>query len=511
MNILFITADQWRGECLSLLGHPNVNTPNLDALARDGILFASHYAQATPCAPSRSSLHTGMYLQNHRCVINGAPLDDRFSNWAREVNAAGYEPSLFGYTDSAIDPRGLDADDPRLHHYSEPLPGIVSYTAMRDEVAVEWVEYLQQQGYPKRDRPWSYYSVIEEGVDWAQGGDQVLPLAMKAEDHETHYMVNRCIDWIGEQQEPWVTHLSLLRPHPPFAAPEPYNRHHDPARMPAPLRTDNPGDEAAQHPLLDYFINHSKFRAPDEIRQTQQDMANYFGLIDEVDDNLGRLFASLKAGGHWDSTLIIFTSDHGEQLGDHWLMSKLGFYDQSYHIPLIIRDPRSQADASRGTQITGFSESVDLMPTMLDWLGLDVPSQCDGFSLLPAIRDGVMPDGWRSEAHWECDFRNVRDDYVERHLGLTMHQCGLSVIRDHQYKYVHSAGLAPLFFDLQKDPGEFVNQADNPEYQSRVLEYAQKMLTWKINHADRGLTETMLGEGGAVTRRAPLRHLSSSE
>ncbi|MCP4335951.1 MAG: alkaline phosphatase family protein [Gammaproteobacteria bacterium] len=511
MNIIFITVDQMRGECLSLLGHPHVNTPNLDALARDGMLFSRHYAQATPCAPSRSSLHTGMYLQNHRCVINGAPLDDRFSNWAREVSAAGYQPSLFGYTDSAIDPRGLDPDDLRLHHYSEPLPGIASYTPMVDEVSSEWVEYLKQKGYPERDRPWSYYSVTEEGVDWAQGGDRVLPLAITAEDHETHYMVNRCIDWIGEQQEPWITHLSLLRPHPPFAAPEPYNCHHDPALMPVPLRADKPADEARQHPILDYFINHSKFRAPDEIRQTQQDMVHYFGLIEEVDDNLGRLFASLKAGGHWDSTLIVFTSDHGEQLGDHWLMSKLGFYDESYHIPLIIRDPRREADASRGTHITEFSESVDLMPTMLDWLGLDIPSQCDGFSLMPAIREGAMPDGWREEAHWECDFRDVRDENVEKHLGLTMHQCGLSVIRDHRYKYVHFAGLAPLFYDLHQDPGEFVNQAENPDYQSRVLEYAQKMLTWKINHADRGLTETSLGEGGAVTRRAPLRHLSSSE
>jgi arylsulfatase A-like enzyme len=510
MNILFITADQWRGECLSILGHPQVRTPNLDALAREGVLFRNHFAQATPCAPSRSSLHTGMYLQNHRCVSNGAPLEDRFTNWAREMDAAGYQPSLFGYTDSAVDPRGLEPDDPRLLHYSEPLPGIASYTPMRDEVPVEWVEYLQQKGYPMLDRPWSLYGVTEAGVDWGQGGERVLPLAIKAEDHETHYMVNRCMDWIGEQQKPWVSHLSLLRPHPPFAAPEPYNQHNDPAQMPAPMRADSAAEEAAQHPLLDYFINQSKYRAPDEIRQTQQDKVNYFGLIDEVDDNLGRLFASLKAGGHWDSTLIIFTTDHGEQLGDHWLKFKQGFFDQSYHIPLIIRDPRQQADATRGSQVTGFSESVDLMPTMLDWLGLDVPSQCDGFSLLPAIRDGVMPDGWREEAHWECDFRNVRDDKVEQHLGITMHQCGLSVIRDHRYKYVHFAGLPPLFYDLQQDPGEFVNQAENPEYQARVLEYAQKMLTWKINHADRALTETMLGEGGAVTRRAPLRRLSGT-
>jgi len=512
MNVLFITADQWRGECLSLLGHAHVRTPNLDALARDGILFRNHFAQATPCAPSRSSIHTGMYLQNHRCVVNGVPLDDRFTNWAREMSTAGYQPSLFGYTDSAIDPRGLDGDDPRLHHYSEPLPGIHDYTPMRNEVPVDWVEYLRQKGYPMHDRPWSFYSTTEAGLDWAQGGDRVLPLALKAEDHETHYMVNRCIDWIGEQETPWVTHLSLLRPHPPLAVPEPYNRHHDPEQMPAPMRADSADAEAGQHPLLDYFINHlSKFRAPDSIRQTQQDMVNYFGLIEEVDDNLGRLFASLKATGQWDSTLIIFTSDHGEQMGDHWLKSKQGFFDQSYYIPLIIRDPRKHADASRGIVISDFTESVDLMPTMLDWLGLDVPSQCDGFSLLPAIRDGEMPAGWRQEAHWEYDFRDVRDDYVEKHLGLTQHQCALSVIRDHHYKYVHFAGLPPLFYDLQQDPGEFVNQATNPDYQALVLEYAQKMLTWKINHADRGLTETSLGEGGAVTRRAPLRHLSSNE
>jgi arylsulfatase A-like enzyme len=508
MNILFITADQWRGDCLSTLGHPHIKTPNLDALAREGLLFRNHYAQAAPCAPSRSSLHTGMYLQNHRCVVNGAPLDDRFSNWAREISDAGYEPSLFGYTDSAIDPRGLDPQDPRLFHYSEPLPGIGTYTPMRDEVAVEWVEYLQQKGYAMPDRPWSLYARTTPGVDWAEGGEAVLPLAIKAEDHETHYMVDRCIDWIDAQDKPWVTHLSLLRPHPPFAAPEPYNRMFDPAQMPAPLRRESPADEAEQHPLLDYFINHIKYRASDSVRQIQQDRVNYYGLMCEVDDNLGRLFAALKSKGEWDSTLIVFTSDHGEQMGDHWLMSKLGYFDQSYHIPLIIRDPRPAADASRGKQIDGFSESVDVMPTMLEWLGIDIPSQCDGFSLLSAIQSGRMPTGWREEAHWEFDYRDVRDTSLEQHLGLTLHQCSLAVIRDHHYKYVHFTALPPLLFDLKQDPDEFVNQAENPDYQNLVLEYAQKMLSWKMNHTDRGLTETILGEGGAVTRRAPLRKLA---
>ena len=507
MNILFITADQWRGECLSAVGHADVKTPNLDALAREGVLFKNHYAQATPCSPSRTSMHTGMYLQNHRCVVNGAPVDTRFTNWALEVRRAGYDPSLFGYTDTAQDPRGLDPDDPRLHHYSEPLPGFGFYTPIREEATVNWVESLKRKGYQIPDSLWDLYGIKSEGTNWADGGDFPLPLAIAAEDDETHFMVSGCIDWINEQEESWITHLSLLRPHPPFAVSEPYNRLHDPADLAPPSQCENSDEEAAIHPMVDYYINQSKFRAPDDQRQILQDKADYFGMINEVDDNLGRLFDQLKANGQWENTLIIFTSDHGEQLGDHWLYSKLGFYDQSYHIPLIVRDPRAEADPTRGQQFEAFSENVDIMPTMLDWLGIEAPAQCDGFSLLPMVHSGIAPNNWREEVHWECDFRNVRNQAMEDFLVLTLHQCGLSVIRDRRYKYIHFTALPPLFFDLKNDPGEFVNQAENPDYQALVLEYSQKMLSWKMNHHERGLSETMLGEGGPVTRRSPLRKL----
>ena len=183
----------------------------------------------------------------------------------------------------------------------------------------------------------------------------------------------------------------------------------------------------------------------------------------------------------------------------------MGYFDQSYHIPLIIRDPRANADVSRGQQIDAFTENVDIMPTMLDWLGCDIPSQCDGHSLLPILQSGVEPASWRKQVHWEYDFRSVLDDSVERSLELTAHQCSLSVIRDRRYKYVHFTALPPLFFDLKNDPDEFVNLADNAEYQSLVLEYAQKMLSWRMNHTDRGLTETHLSEDGPVTRRSTLQ------
>ena len=123
-NVLFICADQWRGDCISALGHPNVKTPNLDALAADGVLFTSHFGQCTPCGPSRTSLLTGLYLMNHRSGRNGTPLDARHTNVALEARKAGYRPALFGYTDTSQDPREEDPESPWLRTYEGPLPGI---------------------------------------------------------------------------------------------------------------------------------------------------------------------------------------------------------------------------------------------------------------------------------------------------------------------------------------------------------------------------------------------------
>ena len=120
MNVLFITADQWRGDCLSALGHPQLKTPNLDQLASDGVIFKNQYAQAVPCGPSRASLYTGMYLHNHRSLLNGTPLDARHTNVALEARKSGYAPALFGYTDVSLDPRTQEVSG----GYEGVLPGM---------------------------------------------------------------------------------------------------------------------------------------------------------------------------------------------------------------------------------------------------------------------------------------------------------------------------------------------------------------------------------------------------
>jgi len=201
--------------------------------------------------------------------------------------------------------------------------------------------------------------------------------------------------------------------------------------------------------------------------------------------------------------LIVFTSDHGEEMGDHWLLGKGGYFDGSYHIPLIIRDPRRAADPGRGRIVEDFTESVDVMPTLLASIGIEAPAACDGRSLAPFLESGSGPANWRTEAHWEYDFRSATDPEREVRLGLTAHQCALNVVRGRRYKYVHFTGLPPLFFDLLRDPGETSNRVDDPACQSLVLAYAQKLLSWRMNHDEHALTHIALTSQGPITRVSP--------
>lgn len=504
LNILFVTADQWRGECLSALGHPMVKTPHLDALAQEGALFRNHFANAVPCGPSRASLHTGMYLQNHRSGTNGTPLDARHTNWAKEVGRAGYDPVLFGYTDTSIDPRGVDADDPWLRTYEGPLPGIRPIVMMGDRPKA-WVEWLKAQGYPVPDDIRYAYAQRAPGPDYEDGADDPKPLLYPVEADDTTFLVDRCMDYIRDAKGPFVAHLSILRPHPPFIAPEPYNKIYDPLGVPGFMHRETPNEEGAQHPWLAHQLSRKLFRAPANEKKLRRLKAVYYGLMSEVDAALGRVFAMLKETGLWDNTLIIFTSDHGEQMGDHWLLGKCGYFDASYHIPLIVRDPRVSADSSRGLIVEDFTENVDIMPTMLDALGIDTPVQCDGFSLAPFLQNRRAPFNWRTEAHWEYDFRDPADDSVEKNLDLTLHQCTMNVVRGRRYKYVHFTKLPPLFFDLENDPGEFNDLSRDPAHLPLVLDYAQKLLSWRMNHDEQTLTHIALTNEGPVERRAARR------
>ena len=227
--------------------------------------------------------------------------------------------------------------------------------------------------------------------------------------------------------------------------------------------------------------------------------------MSRVDAEIGRLMAFLDESGLAQNTLVIFTSDHGEEMGDHWLIGKGGYFDGSYRIPLIVRDPRP--GAARGAPRRPLHRE---RRHHADHAGGDRRAGPGPVRRASASRRSCRaqrrPAG-ASEAHWEFDFRNPLDDSAERTLGLTLHQCALNVVRGERYKYVHFTKLPPLFFDLEADPGETRNLADDPAYAPLVLAYAQKLLSWRMNHDEQTLTHVTLpdaaGSRPVEQNRAP--------
>jgi arylsulfatase A-like enzyme len=510
-NVLFICADQWRADCISALGHPKVHTPNLDALAAGGVLFRNHFGQCTPCGPSRASVLTGLYLMNHRSGRNGTPLDDRHTNLALEARKAGYEPALFGYTDTSIDPRGRHPNDPVLTGYDRGvLPGFVTPLHLPDDMGA-WIADLTAKGYDLPNGRHDAFRPRQPFDKPADRGFRYIPTIFPAEHSETAFLTDSFLKWLAvRRNKPWFAHFVFYRPHPPLIAPEPYNAMVDPKDVTIPVRAASVEEEKSQHPLLAYELDrisepgrydeHSPLdpvSANDlEIRQMR---AAYFGLIAEVDHHLGRIIEHLKATGEYDRTLIVVTSDHAEMLGGHHVWGKEIYFDQVFHLPLVIRDPRRVGDTTRGRQIEAFTEAVDIMPTILDWLGQPVPRVCDGHSLLELI-EGQQPGDWRDAVFFEHDFRTVKAQKAEAALGLSSDECSYAVIRDARYKYVHVAALPPLLFDLVEDPHEMNNLAGRPEMAATVLRYAQKMLSWRLIHAERSLTNMQLTPEGVFSR-----------
>ncbi|MBI2704394.1 MAG: alkaline phosphatase family protein [Actinobacteria bacterium] len=497
-NVLFITVDEWRAECLSAAGHPIVQTPNLDRLAAQGIRFTQHYANCAPCGPSRATLLTGQYLMNHRSGTNGTPLDDRFTNIAREARSLGYDPVLFGYTDTSLDPRLFnDPTHPLLCTYEGVLPGFTEGLTMPEPFA-PWLDFLRSNGH-ELDSGSEGAFAPDPSFDASGRGSTWAPARFPAEHSISAFLTDELLDHLRTAGDGWFVHASYLRPHPPWRATREHHERYDPADMLSPHRLETSWDEAARHPFLEAVLRLNFVRSADDELEQRQRAATYYALMNEVDDQIGRVLDWLDASGHIDDTLVLLTCDHGEQLGDHWMQGKLGWFDESYHIPLIIRDPRATADGTRGTTVDAFTENVDIMPTLLDWLGVDpLPLQCDGRSVLPFLH-GSVPAAWREDVRWEFDFRIPQ--VLPHPLGMRMDQAVLSVVRTADRKYVHFPTLPMVLEDLADDPSELRDVSAEAHYRDDLLAMKDRMLNWRIEHADRTLTGMMLTPSGVFESR----------
>ncbi|MDJ0827929.1 MAG: sulfatase-like hydrolase/transferase [Rhodobacter sp.] len=490
-NVLFVVIDQIRADLLFGALADHIALPALRGLMDEAVSFTNHHSVANPCGPSRTSMLTGRYAMNHRSVRNGAPLAHETPNLARELRKGGYHPLLFGYTDTTRDPRRHPPQDPLMRTYETEMPGFEVVTEMRMEENRAWLAHLHAKGY---DLP------AGERV-WHPAGDHIAaPAFYRAEDSDTAFLTDACLASLAVRRDQrWCAHLTYLRPHPPFVAPAPYNTMYDPAALPLPVRPRSRAAEAALHPYLGPLLEKDHARGTvvgfpdlgDDMATVQQLRALYFGLASEVDAHLDRVLAWLKDSGQWSSTMVIVCGDHGEMLGDRHCWGKRAPFAASYHVPLIVRWP----GGAGGVRVTAPTESVDLLPTILEAVGLEAPHWADGRSLMPFLR-GAAPEGWRDTTYSELDFGNpVAPTLWQTELGLGVAEANLAILREGPWTLVHfNGGLPPLL--LSEADGQAVNHAADPGQAGLLLRLTRRLLDHRMRHADRGLSDWMITPDG---------------
>jgi arylsulfatase A-like enzyme len=517
-NILFIMCDQLRFDYLSCAGHPTLQTPNIDALAKRGVRFTRTYVQSPVCGASRMSFYTGRYVSSHGAAWNGFPLKVGEMTMGDYLRPLGLDTVLVGKTHMEPDSEGME----RLGIDPESIIGVrVSECGFdpyeRDDGLhgvgpdgrfepnnPRYNEWLNDKGYAG-DNPWHDYANAAEGEGNALASGWAMrharkPARVAEEDSETPYMTRRAMDYMTDAgDKPWCLHLSYIKPHWPYIAPAPYNDMYSPDDVIPAVKSE--GERVDPHPVYREFMNHLVARnfSRDEVRR--EVIPVYMGLIKQIDDQLGLLFAFMRERGLLDNTLIVFTSDHGDYLGDHWLGEKDLFHAPSVNIPLIVVDPSPAADAARGSVCDAAVESIDLLPTFLDSLGSDPREQShrlEGRSLLPWLR-GETPAAWREIAFSEYDYSMFP---AAVRLGVAPRDARLFMAADKRWKYVHAIGFRPMLFDLQADPEEFRDLGADPAYAAERERLSAALADWGLRMSQRTtISEAQILKGRGKSQR----------
>ncbi|MCC5805959.1 MAG: sulfatase-like hydrolase/transferase [Opitutales bacterium] len=363
-NILFITADQHRGDTLGCSGHPCIQTPHMDQLAYEGVNFTSAYVDCPLCIPARTALITGRHGHNFGCADWMPEFrvgHDRNLFLASLLTRGGYQTELIGKTHWFLDP-----DDRAGFEHITPY------------------DQLHRQRMQELNRP----APFVDGL----GFNELHPTLCTEPRHLhlTDWVVDRSLEFLETRQrsQPFFLWASLHNPHPPLTAYEPYYSMYDNAPIPDPVIPAWLDSDRCPAWLHDHrWMFNPGPMSPAQIRKAR---SVYYGMITYIDHQIQRIFGRLKRNGLWDNTLIVYTSDHGEQLGDYHDAHKCSFYEGSARIPLIIRFPRAWG-LPPGRTSEALVDLVDLYPTLLEAAGLPLPAGIDGVSLMPLIRDAA-PD-----------------------------------------------------------------------------------------------------------------------
>ena len=438
-NVLIIHADQHRWDCIGAAGNPDVETPNIDALARAGVRYCNSFCCYPVCTPSRYSLLSGLHVHQHLGWTNHSTLSPALPTFPRILRDAGYATKAVGkmhFTPTYLD---VGFDDMVLAEQDGPGRWDDDYHRdLKRLNLVDAVDIIDQRSEYRQhaaDEYWRTFGAVASD----------LP----AEHHSTSWIGSHALaavdDW--NRGTPNLLMVGFIKPHHPHDPPAPWSEMYDPETL-----TLLPG-WTEEVPPLDrgggYFPNETLTAA--DLRRM---MAMYYGNVSHIDDYVGRLVERLKERGLYENTMIIYTSDHGDHLGYHHLGLKGGYlYDSIMRVPLIVKYPGGKDE---GTVSRAMVNNIDVAPTILGQAGREIPHSMPGSDLLNA----------------EVDADTV---FAENAGGREY------AVRTGTRKLLYRGpDGTSQFFDLENDPEERVNLFDDPAHREEIDELLRKLMHWQI-------------------------------
>ena len=416
-NLLVILSDEHQARAMGCAGHPFVQTPHLDALAARGTLFSNAYTPSPICVPARASFATGLYPHQTRLWDNAMPYDGSIRGWGHALQDKGVPVESIGklHYRAEEDPAGFDV---------EHIPMMVA-----DGVGMVWASVR-----------------AEETRKIGKGrmlGDYVGPGYSKYTKYDAA-VVERTKTWLSEHTDadkPWCLYVGLVAPHFPLVVPQEFYDLYPPDSMPDVKL--HPSKGHARHPWVEkqnaFMDSEAKFTSPEERLVA---MASYYGLCSWLDHNVGQIMASLEGAGLTGSTTVIYSSDHGDNVGARGLWGKSNMYEESAAVPLIMAGP----DVTQGVCDTPVS-LLDVSATIADHFGAEFDG-ADGITPLPQIASAPADA--------------LRAVFSEYHAAGAV--SGAFMLRKGCWKLIRYVGFADELFDLESDPEELRNLAGSPEH-----------------------------------------------
>ncbi|MBC8449996.1 MAG: sulfatase-like hydrolase/transferase [Chloroflexi bacterium] len=467
-NILLIITDQQRTDTLGFMGRTPCQTPNIDRLAAEGVSFDHNMTTSPLCTPARASMFTGQYPHQVNMMRNNISLRAA-PTLTNRLKTRGYHTAYAGkwHLDAQVPPylpkgasRGnkREPDEPALPNWFDRHAG---------QETKEYSEWCKRNGLPDG---WAFNDpAMRTQRTPSMSIPRTAVLDMEPNQTIDGWITDHAVRLFEERprDRPFFLVCGYQGPHPPFKIPEPYYSMYDPQDIPEPPNfrpsTHKPRANTTSfyHQL---WLDHGQ-----EWEAWQKSIAVYWGFVTLIDDQIGRLLSVLEDEGMLDDTLIIFTSDHGEMLGQHGLWHKMVPYDEAIRVPLVMRYPRRIAAGVRSQAVTSV---IDIAPTILSVIGEQIPEEMVGKDLAPAFEDGAefQSDPFRFAEH--------------KPLGEWHGAAEWRLVTNNRFKYVWNQGDLDELYDLLADPYETLNLIDRAHMQPIIAEYGSQLRSWMEKTSD---------------------------